>query len=159
MALAHEKLYASRDLQRIDLREYAESVTASLLLGEEAAGAVEIRTDIEDLILPVDLAIPCGLLINELLSNAIAHGFPDGAAGQIELRCRRTNGDYVLEVRDTGVGIPADVDAHKPRSLGLQLVSMLVEQLHGTLQVETGEGTRISVTFPAQSEVDQERQP
>lgn len=159
MALAHEKLYASRDLERIDLRDYAASLTASLLVSDDPARAVEMRTEIEDLILPVDLAIPCGLLINELLSNAIEHGFPEGATGQIELRCRRTNGEYLLEVRDTGVGIPADVDAHTPSSLGLQLVNMLVEQLHGTLQVETGDGTRVSITFPAQSGVIPEREP
>jgi PAS domain S-box-containing protein len=149
MALVHERLYGSADLTQIDMRPYIDDLTSSLMLGrEERTSAVELVTELQDVTMPVDAAIPCGLLVNELVSNALLHAFPEGQDGRIELLCRREGDEYVLEVNDDGTGMPALADKDAPPTLGMQLVNMLVEQLHGTLEVESGEGTRVRIRFP-----------
>lgn len=144
MALVHEKLYQSADLGRIDFSDYARDLTDNLVgaQGPRARG-IEFRLECGDIHVGIDTAIPCGLIINELVSNAYKHGFPTGGPGTVELRLGRDrHGWLVLEVADTGCGIPAGVDLRQTRSLGMQLVHMLVQQLRGTIDVQRGTGTR-----------------
>jgi PAS domain S-box-containing protein len=144
MALIHEKLYQSADLGRIAFAEYVRELLENLVGSLRRPGrGIQFRADTEDLHLGLDTAIPCGLLINELVSNAYKHAFPDGRPGMIELRlAREPAGGLVLEVADTGCGLPAGLDLRQTRTLGLQLVHTLVQQLRGTIEVRRGAGTR-----------------
>lgn len=104
---------------------------------------------IEPVSLAVDRAIPAGLILNELISNAFKHAFPGGRKGSLSIEGRRCAGSVVLEVRDDGVGMPEDVDPARPKSLGLEIVAILTRQLKGTLEIERGRGALCRVTFPA----------
>jgi len=149
MALVHERLYASSDLSRVDVDAYLRSVTGHLMRSYATGDAVLLDVEAGGLFLGVDVVIPCGLIINELVSNAIKHAFPDGRRGRIVVGLR-ADGDEALclEVRDDGVGIPASVDPARTESLGLRLVVALTEQHGGTLEVVRGHGSRFIARFP-----------
>lgn len=148
MALIHDRLYKSHDLAGIEFREYIESLVMSLfhLYGHPN---INFRAEVEDVRLSIDTAIPCGLIINELVTNALKHAFPDRRRGMITVSlATRTNGDVELSVADNGVGIPEDVDARNTTSLGLQLVNILTGQLTATLEIRRGKGTTFSIVVP-----------
>ena len=97
----------------------------------------------------IDTAIPCGLIVHELVANALKHAFPDKGQGEIQLKLRaRHDGQFVLRVGDNGVGFPLDVDFRRVDSLGLKLVNMLTQQLDGVIELERHEGTTFTITFP-----------
>lgn len=99
--------------------------------------------------LEVNTAVPCGLILNKLLANALKYAFPDGQAGEIHIALRQASaGACVLMVRDTGVGFPEDIDFRQTDSLGWQLVCLLTEQLRGAIALERGDGTTVTITFP-----------
>ena len=142
MALVHEKLYQSNDLAQIDFTDYLRDLTENLvsMLGAQARN-IAFQLKSSGVSLGIDTAIPCGLIINELVSNAYKHGFPHGGPGQVTLFFERLpDGRLRLEVTDTGRGIGADVDLKKTRSLGMQLVNTLVRQLRGTIEVRRENG-------------------
>ncbi|MSP12225.1 MAG: PAS domain S-box protein [Chloroflexi bacterium] len=149
MALVHEKLYRSPDLAQISLAEYAQSLAAQLFRTySTAAGAVVLQVKVEDIWLDAEAAVPCGLIINELVSNALKHAFPDGREGEIGLIVRNGTGDrIVMQISDTGVGFPPGFDFRTSPSLGLKLVNTLVDQLGGTLELERGAGTIFQIEF------------
>jgi two-component sensor histidine kinase len=104
---------------------------------------------IEAVSIRLDLAIPCGLILNELVSNVLKHAFPDGRAGILEVRLRLDHrGCAQLQVRDDGVGFPPHLDFRHTESLGLQLVTDLVEQLGGAIELQHGSGSTFVITFP-----------
>ena len=150
MALIHEKLYQAEDLARIDLGGYIKSLMRGLFIayGPEA-GRIAPRIEVEDIRLGVNYAMPCGLVINELVSNSLKHAFPDGKKGEIRIVMRRIEGDEVeLVVSDNGIGIPESLEFGNPESLGLRLVTMLVEdQLGGQVELDRTEGTRFQIRF------------
>ncbi len=149
MALIHESLYRSGDLARFNFAQYIGSLSGHLLQSYTAqASHVRLHTELEELALDVDTAMPCGLILNELLSNALKHAFPDGRPGDIYIGLQAEAGHITLSVRDTGVGFPAGFDVRHSESLGLQLVSMLAEQLEGTMTLTRECGTTGAVTFP-----------
>jgi two-component sensor histidine kinase len=149
MALIHEQLYGTEDLAKIDFGRYIQGLTTNLF---DAYGIdplrirLHVRTD--DIALGVDMAVPCGLIINELVSNALKHAFLPDAAGTIDITIRNVNADQMeIMVADDGVGLagmPADADK---QSLGLRLIDTLTHQLDGTLAVATENGTRFSITL------------
>lgn len=149
IALIHEKLYRSHDLERLDFGEYLRDLLAEMIriygIGNER---VSIHTEVEDVTLGIDTALPCGLIINELVSNALKHAFPDGCGGDmwLELHCIQ-DGKYVLMVRDNGIGLPATFDWQRSKSLGLRLVADLTKQLDGKLVVDRSQGTSFQITF------------
>ena len=151
MAMVHEQLYGSQDLARIDLGEYVRSLSASLLnCYAPQPGQVQVAVDVQDIWLALDLAIPCGLIITELVSNALRHAFPDGRRGRIRITCAKDGvRRYRLEVSDDGVGLPDLSVTAESDTLGLGLVDMLVQQLHGQLEVERKHGTLFRITFIA----------
>jgi two-component sensor histidine kinase len=120
------------------------------LLKSYANGTSHIRlhTELDELTFDVDIAVPCGLILNELLTNAFKYAFPDGRPGDIHIVLRDKAEQVTLSVRDTGIGFPADLDFRHTESLGLQLVSMLTEQLGGTITLTRECGTTFAVTFP-----------
>jgi PAS domain S-box-containing protein/excisionase family DNA binding protein len=150
MALIHETLYQVSDMAAFHPAPYVQRLSEALLraYGGEA-GRVTLTTRLEDLALPLDSAVPCGLILHELLSNALKHAFPDGQRGAITLDLRADPDHHVtLRVADTGVGVPEGFDVRQSDSLGLQLVSLLTEQLGGTLTVVRQGGTAFTLTFP-----------
>lgn len=163
MALIHEKLYKSQDLARIDFAEYIRDLVAYLFRSHaDLVRAIALRIETEAVCLGIDSAVPCGLILNELLLNALKHAFPagwaprfeqgrsDGAQGEIRVELH-TGLDHRLSliVSDDGVGFPPGLDFRNTSSLGLQLVNTLVKQLDGTLELNHSGGTTFTVTFAA----------
>ena len=151
MALVHEKLYRSADLARVDLAEYIKNL-ATFLFGSYQASAGRIGLEIEaaDVYLGIDAAVPCGLMLNELISNTLKHAFPHGRSGLVRVELQRDEAaqEVTLIVADDGVGLPPDFDIFQTDSLGMQLVDTLVEQLDGILEIESQNGTQFKITFP-----------
>lgn len=152
IAFIHEKLYQSKDLARIDFKEYTESMVSSLFRSYGTSlDKVALNIEAEEVLLRIDSAIPCGLIINELISNSLKHAFPDGKRGEINIGLHSSNEkDIELVVSDNGVGIPEDLDFRKTKSLGLRLVTILAEdQLHGQIKVNRKKGTKFQIKFSA----------
>ena len=151
MALIHEKLYKSKDLSKINFREYLSSLIISLFNSYHLkSGQVRLKMHVKDVLIDINTSIPLGLLINELVSNSLKHAFPNNRKG--ELRVNLESGedkDYnlILTVEDTGIGFPGDLDFEKSNSLGMRLVNALVRQVHGTIDLERTGGTRFTIKF------------
>jgi PAS domain S-box-containing protein len=151
MAMIHEQLYSSGDLARIDFDRYVRDLAGYIfrMYSSEAAG-ISLEVDVQAIALGIDRAIPCGIIINELLTNALKHAFPRGSAGSVLVRFAEGGDEgIVLTVQDDGVGIPEDLDPAKSSSLGLELVQTLVEQLKGRMSMESAGGARFTIRFPA----------
>jgi two-component sensor histidine kinase len=154
MALIHERLYRSEDLAEIELGDYIRGLTAYLIQAYRSRRSqVHYQVESDGVVLEIEKAVPCGLIINELLSNALKHAFPESAAGQsneiIILVRRTTRGQVMIEISDNGIGLPPDFDPATTSSLGLQIVNTLVAQLDGVLEFHSEVGTRITITFDA----------
>jgi PAS domain S-box-containing protein len=151
MALTHQLLYERKDYSRIDLGDYLQRLTQ--LLGSYRQGRSKVV--LQNLLpetpqyLDFERAIPCGLVVNELVSNAFKHAFPDERGGTIGIELRVANGEVEIVVADDGIGLPNDFDIGQIKSLGLQLVPLLIEQLAGTFTIEPGPGARFHLRFPS----------
>jgi PAS domain S-box-containing protein len=151
MAAIHEKLYQSKNLARIDFGDYIRDLTTQLLSSYTGSNhPVQLEIAVEDIWLGVNTAVPCGLILNELVSNALKHAFPAGwADGRVKVAFHRIAADQVcLCVADNGVGMPPGIDPQQTDSLGLQLVTTLARQIDGRLEIENGQETACRVTFP-----------
>jgi PAS domain S-box-containing protein len=149
MALIHETLYQSKDLSRINFAEYLEKLVAHISRSYRLRPeAVKITSDVDHVSLPIDTAVPCGLIINELASNSLKYAFPADARGAVNIAFVRLDAEYVLRVSDTGVGLPPDFDPERGKSLGMKLVRMLTGQLRGELKYSNGVGTTFEIRFP-----------
>jgi two-component sensor histidine kinase len=151
IALIHEKLYQSKDYSRVEFSDYARSLASNVLQTTGVSLArVALDLAIDNVALPVDKAIPCGLVLNELVTNSLKHAFPDGRSGHVRVEfARLEDGRCRLAVADDGVGLPVGFDIATSDSLGLQLVSTLSNQLDAELEVTGGEGISVQLTFPA----------
>jgi two-component sensor histidine kinase/CheY-like chemotaxis protein len=149
MALVHERLYSSTDLASINVCEYLESLASHLLHSYAVdPGRVALVFDVGEFCLGIEEAIPCGLIVNELVSNSLKHAFPGGRSGKISVSCRTAADDLVvLRVSDDGVGIPADLDIMHTETLGLQIVNLLARQLHGTIEFVNDAGASFTISF------------
>jgi PAS domain S-box-containing protein len=148
MALVHEKLYQSEHMADIDFQSYTDRLVTNLFRSYGGgSGNIALRMDLKEARLNVDTAIPCGLIVNELVTNALKYAFPDGRRGVISISFRPEGDQYVLEVGDDGVGLPEGYRADGSKSLGLLLVTSLVSQLDGTLDIDTSAGTRFTIRF------------
>ncbi|MBN1979487.1 MAG: PAS domain S-box protein [Anaerolineae bacterium] len=149
IALVHEKLYRSLDLARIDSAEYIRDLVVQMFrLYHIPPTDVALEMDVDGVMLDLDTAIPCGLIINELVSNALKHAFSGGREGKVRVSLQSQGDQLALTVSDDGVGLPDDLDYRGARSMGLQLVNTLVEQLDATLGVDSTErGTVFCITF------------
>ena len=149
MALIHEKLYQSESLQAIDFQEYIRSLTSELYASYHSVSrAVEMIVDVADIHLDLDTAIPCGLILTELLSNALKYGIPS-KHGKIMVTFSVTSDQrYALRISDNGAGLPPEIHLDTLDSLGLQLVKGLVEeQLNGSLELLRSPGTTWIIRF------------
>lgn len=156
MALVHESLYRSENLARIDFAEYADSLAKDILASYERPSVpVQLISDLEPVIMGVDLALPCGLILNELISNALKHGFRKGVGGEISLKLRKGPEDQcTLSVEDSGAGVATDLNFAANKSLGLKLVSLLTKQVRGSFElVRANPGTSARLQFTVDSHV------
>ena len=150
MARVHQSLYQSEEVGRMDFAAYLHNLADEF--GRASAGEARhltLQITAEEVWLPAETAMPCGLIVNELLANAFKHAFPAGRPGIIAVTVgAESDGTCVLEVRDDGVGFPEGLNFRQTESLGLQLVCLLAEQLGGTLAMERGGGTHWTLTIP-----------
>jgi PAS domain S-box-containing protein len=149
MAIVHTKLYNSRDYESIDFGDYVRSLTESFYTTYGMRlNRIRIDIEIRDIILNIDTAIPCGLIINELVSNAIKHAFPDIKDGKITISLlANKDHSYTMQVKDNGIGLPAGFDPRTSKTLGIELVTLLTNQLNGKLEYNTNGGTEFIITF------------
>ena len=154
MALVHEKLYQTEDFSHIDFADYLRGLTGNVV-GAYAHGGrhIELKFELEPLALGIDQAVPCGLITNELISNAVKYAFPDEHDGELRIALRRVEyrGEPGIElvVADDGIGLPSDFDYREAPSLGLRLVTQLTQhQLHGEVELVRDGGTEFRVRFP-----------
>lgn len=150
MALIHEKLYHSADFEHIDFGDYLKTLTTYLLhLYADVSGRVKIRLEIAPVNLTMDQAIPCGILVTELVSNALKHAFPGKAQGEIVIEFSTTlQQQALLKVCDTGVGLKKKPDFKKASTLGWHLIKTLTGQLKGNLKVDVDHGTCVQINYP-----------
>ena len=153
IALLHEKLYQSRNAARIDFAEYVRTLTRELLSTYRMDPArVALTIEMHDALLELETAMPCGLIVNELVTNAFKHAFPGGQAGQITISMKpNPDQTLTLAVRDTGVGLPEGAKLEDAPTLGLRLVSTLARQLNGRLEIRNSAGAEFRITFPDHS--------
>jgi len=150
MAMIHTQLYQSEDLARIDFGGFIRDLAIRLQRAYGIAGSpVGIHVNVSAISLTLETSIPCGLILNELVSNALKHAFPEGRRGEINISMQSEGNRVVLKVQDNGIGFPAAVDFYNPRSLGLELVNLLVGQMNGKITPTVEEGTTFTITFPA----------
>ncbi|MEA2570404.1 MAG: hypothetical protein QOI24_2405 [Acidobacteriota bacterium] len=153
MALVHEKLYQSTNLSRIDFGDYIRTL-GELLFRSSAINPDNVTLEVGGAVvfLSIEIAVPCGLIVNELLSNALKHAFPDDRPGVIRVHLRvEVDGTIGVSVRDDGVGLPAALDVERTETLGLRLVAGLVQQIEGRMTIERGAaGAGFNVVFPAE---------
>jgi two-component sensor histidine kinase len=152
MALIHEKLYGAQSLAQIELGVYIEALLAHLFRSYQAyARDLSFKVQADELFLTMETAVPCGLIINELVTNALQHAFSDGQGGQVRVECYQ-NGDgrFRLTVADDGLGLSAGLDFREADTLGLQLVKTLVDQLAGDIELLPAAGTAFKITFSPQ---------
>jgi PAS domain S-box-containing protein len=159
MALVHENLYRAGNFARISMATHVQNLCAHLARAYGMnSRRVELASRIGDVQLDLDLAVPCSLIVNELVSNALKHAFPDGRAGRVCVELQPFGDQqHVLVVADDGVGLPPDLDCQRADSLGLQLVDDLTQQLHGTIAVSRDGGTTFTITFDTDRGGERER--
>ena len=149
MALVHELLYLSEDLSSVDFKKYTYQLASQLIstYGLDPK-IVNVKMNLEDAFLNIDEAIPCGLIMNELVSNCLKHAFQEGLGGEINISLyKELDNRYVLTVGDNGVGMPKDLDFKNTKTLGLQVVNTLVDQLDGHIELDRSGGTSFRISF------------
>ncbi len=149
MAIIHECLYQSPDLARMDFSDYVGKLTDNLLRTYSVQmDKIKLRLDVAKVPLSLDIAIPCGLIVTELVSNALKYAYPGGREGTIFVQFRVLSGNaFELTVADDGVGLNHDIDFESTESLGLRLVHILTEQLRGRISVQSKGGARFTIAF------------
>ena len=149
MALIHEQLYKSKDLAKLDFGKYLESLVENLIqtynLNQQS---IQFHLDIKQVDLNIETAHPCGLIVNELISNAIEHGFPEQRKGNIWITLQQDSTQITrLNIRDDGIGFPDDLDFRETESLGMQLVCTLTQQLEAEIEMKRSQGTSFNLIF------------
>lgn len=153
MILVHEKLYRSRDLANIDFGDYVRTLTEQTLESHASLRRkVAVEVDAQQVLLPIEIALPCGMILNELLTNIAKYAFPGDRTGRVTVSSRSGGDRLTMAVQDTGAGLPADLDVSVPQTFGLQLVRNLAQQLGGTVVIERAGGTKVTIDVPVGNE-------
>ena len=149
IALVHEKLYQSTDLSKIDFAEYIQLLSSYLFYTYNInSRLIRLKIRARNVYLPVDKAIPCALIINELITNSVKHAFLHGNKGIISIELYIKDNRYILQFSDNGTGLPEELDINNVNTIGLDLIINLVEQIDGFLELEKHKGTSYKITFP-----------
>ncbi|MDH2658544.1 PAS domain S-box protein [Methanobacterium formicicum] len=148
MAMIHESIYDSPDLSRIDFEEYIRKIV-TYLYNTYQTQRTQVKTviDVEDVKFNIETAVPCGLIISELVSNSLKHAFPKGKKGEIHVSLHSSDDTYQLTISDNGIGLPEDSEIGKINSFGLELVNILVNQIEGKLSLDKSHGTKYTIKF------------
>jgi PAS domain S-box-containing protein len=155
MALVHENLYSSVNLSHIDIKSYIEDLSNELMSLYGDTHRLALSFEITEISLPIDKAVPCGLILNELITNALKHAFDDRANGKIKIRFTPDEDNYyTLSVSDNGKGIPDKDAVLRKETLGLTIVQTLSDQINGKLEMKSENGVTVTVTFPLQTGAD-----
>ena len=148
MAMIHEKLYQSKDLSHINFADYIQSLVSNLFYSYNTEKTyIKPIFEVENLSLNMDTAVPCGLIISELVSNSIKYAFPKGMNGEILVSLKFIDNKYELRISDNGIGMPANIDLNKLETLGLLLVTNLTEQIDGEITINRNHGTEFIIRF------------
>lgn len=150
MALVHENLYQSENLSKINLERYVKDLSENLLRSYRSRGSLtRIHVDVSNLYLDIDTAVPCGLIINELVSNALKYAFLPHHGGEVNIQISPlAHQELMLTVADNGVGLPTEVNIEQTKTMGLRMVKSLVQQISGTFSVKREAGTSFQIVFP-----------
>jgi hypothetical protein len=151
MGMVHETLYRAEDLAQIDFEAFLKDLTHHLVFAVRSDRPIALCVEAGDIRIDMKKAVPCGLMVNELLTNALKHAFPEDREGDREIRVgfEERDQEYVLVVSDNGVGLPPELDWRTTESLGLKLVNLWATyQLEGSLKVDTHDGTTFTIRFP-----------
>jgi PAS domain S-box-containing protein len=148
MALIHEKLYQSEGLAKINFSEYIRNLTYDLFSSYATDTNIKLNLEIPELSLDIDTAIPCGLIINEIVTNSLKYAFPDAIEGNISINLKTEDEKIILSITDDGVGLSENFDLKKTKTLGLRLVKTLVRQIDGSLELHRNNGTEFDIKFP-----------
>ncbi|GAB4423262.1 MAG: hypothetical protein Kow0031_01690 [Anaerolineae bacterium] len=153
MSLVHEKLYQSGDLGQVDFLDYARSLVDHLfVLNYHGRDQIRLRVEGDPLAVDANTLVPCGLIMTELITNALKYAFPNGGSGEILVQIQAGTDEMAMTVADTGIGLPVNTSPETSSTLGLQLVNGLVQQVNGRLEVQRDSGTRYQITIPLLSE-------
>lgn len=148
MAIIHEKLYQSKDLTHINFVDYIQSLVLNLFYSYDIDNTqIKSILKIEDINLNIETAVPCGLIISELISNSLKYAFPNKMNGEIIVSLKSEKDTYQLCVCDNGIGLPEDINFNNIKTLGLLLVNSLTEQIDGKVTIYRDNGTQYKITF------------
>ena len=148
MAMIHEMLYQSIDLVTINFSDYIRNLVNDLFYAYGAKSNIKPLVDVEQAFLNIETAIPCGLIISELVSNSLKYAFPNNKIGEISVNINSHNDEFELTIKDSGIGLPENIDfKNVTKSLGLRLVNMLVNQLDGSIELDKTDGTKFHIKF------------
>lgn len=147
MSFIHESLYQNKDFSSIDLASYIEGLSRNLMMSYSLSGKIALHTDLQRTDLVLDQAIPCGLILNEIIGNALKHAFPDQREGEIHISLKEEGGKVAIRVSDNGIGLPKGFDPKEHGNLGMELVETLVDQLDGSIGREAAQGVSYLLTF------------
>jgi two-component sensor histidine kinase len=148
MAIVHEQLYRAKDFSRIDLNKLIEDLITNLFstYGVNPEHIIP-KINVQNGSIDINTAIPVGLIINELVSNSLKHAFPSDRRGSIHIECYLFDNKLKFLVSDDGIGFPQDINYRETESMGLLLVNTLIDQLHGSIELDTSGGTKFMITI------------
>jgi len=153
MASFYEQLYQSKNVGEIDFKGYIQNIITDLFQSHKAKNNIDLKMDIDSIILDFDLALTCGFIVSELVTNSLKHGFPEKVKGVITVGFHKKDDIFRLEVSDSGIGIPSGIDIGSPKSLGLNLVNIFVKELKGNMTLDKKNGTRFIIDIPQDRKV------
>ena len=135
-------------MARIDFADYVKRITTHLFsVYNQISKSINLKLEVGKVYFDINTAIPCGLIINELLTNSLKHAFPKGESGEIWVKIEKNQDKFTVFVKDTGKGFPEDIDFLRAKTLGMQLVTDLVKQLNGRIRLDRRSGTKFKITF------------
>ncbi len=148
MAMIHENLYKSEDLTHINFSDYILNLVSNLFFSYDIDNTqINPILETENVNLNMETAIPCGLIISEIISNSLKYAFPNGRKGEILISLKKIKDNYQLNIQDNGIGIPEDIEFDKLESLGLKLVFQLTTQINGKIEINRSNGTEFKILF------------
>jgi PAS domain S-box-containing protein len=152
LSAVHSQLYHSENYSYVDYKEYIKKLVSNVFYSSQMSGHVKLHLDLDDISLPIDKAIPCGLLLNEIVTNALKHAFPENRKGNLRIIAHSLE-DKKCEiiVKDDGIGIPESFNIEKTKTLGLKLIDLMAKQIEGTLEIESKKGTEFRIRLSTES--------
>ena len=152
MALIHQQLYRSDSLSQISFEYYLKDLVVHLFqLYSHHKDYVKLTSDVHGITMGIDTAVPCGLLVNEIVTNSLKHAFPNERKGEVKIDIKMDGENYVMKISDNGIGIPGNINFDEEKSMGVQLIKMLTEQLDAKVEINRDYGTEYIMTFKSQT--------